>query len=259
MNPPHEASGPDRSSDRSPALSRTVRADAAASTIRDLSLAIRRMERSHQRSRTTTLPVLDTGPLLQLIGEEALPGGCLMEWLGDSAGAGLMTLALESVCGSLRDGLSVVIDSRREFFAPGYPLDLTRTVIVRPESLPDALWTLEQSLRTPGVAVVLSAVERLSAAAFRRLQLAAETGGTLGLLLRPERLVRSVSFAEYRLRARPLAMRGRPACTRLWELELLKARQRFEGTMRVEQCDGPDGRLRVVSGVAAPEAERHAS
>lgn len=253
MNPPPRRPG------GAPVEVPAVRADSPVSTIRALAGKIRQMERSHQRSRTTTLPASTGGPLLQLIGEETLPGGCLMEWLGDTAGAGLMTLALEAVCGSLREGVSVVIDSGRTFFPPGYPLDLTRTVIVRPDGLPDALWTLEQSLRTPGVAVALSAVERLSAAAYRRLQLAAETGGTLGLLLRPERMARSVSFAGYRLRARSLPAGGNPFCRRVWELELLKARQRFEGTMRVEQSDGPDARLRVVSSLAAPEAERHAS
>ena len=64
------------------------------------------------------------------------------------------------------------------------PADL---VLVRAPWAEDGLWAMEEGLRCPGVAgAVLVAPAAVDAAAARRLQVAAESGGGLGLLLRPE-------------------------------------------------------------------------
>src|SRR5262249_33087416 len=64
-------------------------------------------------------------------------------------------------------------------------LDLFQVIFVRPQNRKDYLWALNQSLACPGVGAVLSWPQALDDRAFRGLQLAAEKGGGLGLLVRP--------------------------------------------------------------------------
>lgn len=92
----------------------------------------------------------------------------------------------------------------------------------------DALWAAEQALRSPALAAVVAVLPMLDLAAARRLQLAAEAGGTLGLLLRPGGGARPApTAARTRWRVTPLPGRG-GAAHRLgaprWRLDLLLAR-----------------------------------
>ena len=102
----------------------------------------------------------------------------------------------------------VVIDPEGEFYPPavtGPGIDLEATIVVRPSDRHEALWALEQSLRCSGVAVTLAWLEgfdKLGSQSFRRLALAAETGG-LGLLLRPAACRRDISWAHIRLLVQP--------------------------------------------------------
>jgi hypothetical protein len=62
------------------------------------------------------------------------------------------------------------------------PLD--RLLVIHTSRSADILWIGEQALRCAAIATVILPVRRLQAYAARRLQLAAEAGGGLGLLLR---------------------------------------------------------------------------
>lgn len=75
-------------------------------------------------------------------------------------------------------------------------IDLERVIFVRPQSADDAMWAIDQALRTPAVAAVMAELERIDDRSARRLQLAAETGGSLALLLRPASARRAPSWAE---------------------------------------------------------------
>ncbi|NKE44153.1 hypothetical protein HB662_05155 [Roseomonas frigidaquae] len=102
-------------------------------------------------------------------------------------------------------------------------------VLVRAERWADALWAMEEALRCPAVTGALLAAEdaaRLDLTATRRLQLAAETGGALGLLLRPDVPNPDPSAAATHWRVGPLPSGGGGHGLEdpRWQLELLRAR-----------------------------------
>ena len=224
---------------------------AASHIIADLSQRIRTMERTGQRCATKSDLTANGLPGLErLLCEAGWPRGGLVEWLAEGRGTGSMCLALWASRAAWHDSLLVMIDSQRELYAPAavpFAVDLSKTVFIRPERPPDALWSLEQVLRTRGVGAVVCDVEQLSPQACRRLQLAAETGGGLGILLRPAKARGQPSFAEYRFLVQPLPqpdarLTAVAGASRRWRVELLRGRKRFGGdSVIVELSDGPNG------------------
>jgi hypothetical protein len=153
-----------------------------------------------------------TPPLDQLLepspsgrgqGEGALRYGMLVEWLSGLAHSCAATLSLLCAREACRaGGALVVIDRLQTFYPPAaaaWGIDLNRLLIVRPRSMRDALWATLQSLRSSAVAAVWAPLEKLDSREFRQLQLAAQTGRTLGLLLRPSHVRAQPSWADVRL------------------------------------------------------------
>lgn len=123
-------------------------------------------------------------------------------------------------------------------------LDPAALIVVRAEEA-EALWAAEESLRAPGVAGVLATLPRLDLATGRRLHLAAEAGGTLGLILRPDTPNPPPSAARTRWRAIPLPAPGPEHLVGppRWRLELLRARGAPSGSWDVTW----DGTLTVLN------------
>jgi protein ImuA len=113
----------------------------------------------------------------------------------------------------------------------------------------------EEALRHRGLGAVVAEVSRLSITASRRLQLAAEGSGTIGLALRRwRRQAEAVEFAQptaattrWRISALPSTPLPVPGVGRArWRLELLRCRGEEPATFEVEACDDK-GRLALVS------------
>lgn len=197
-------------------------------TIQQLTQQLRQMEQSRQSSSDgDTLLTTGIEPLDRLLPEGGFRRGTIIEWLADGPGTGAATLALMTARQAIQaGGALVVIDLRQEFYPPAAAhlgIDLNNTIIVRPDKSDDALWAWEQSLRCRGVAVTFGWIEGLHDRAFRRLQLAAEAGGGLGLLIRPSKARRQPSWAEARLLIQPLPSPPSTAGRRL-QIELLHGR-----------------------------------
>ena len=189
-----------------------------SSAIQQLTQQLRRYERTLQPTADGN-GVLSTGiaALDGLLPDGGISRGMLLEWLSEKTGGGAGTLAFTVAAQLMRaDGTCVVIDPTASFYPPAIGKlgdDLQRMIVVHPANGGDALWALEQSLRCRGVAVVVcrlgQAFERqLHNHAYRRLQLAAETGGAIGLLLRPARYRVHPTWADVRLLVEPLCRMG---------------------------------------------------
>jgi protein ImuA len=140
--------------------------------------------------------------------DRLLPGGglrhgMLVEWLAERPGGGAGTLGLLAAREACRaGGILVVVDRARMFYPPaaaGWGVDPARLIVVRPRNARDEIWAAVQALRSPVVAALWTMVDRLDSRNFRRLQLAAETGGTLGVLVRGASARGQPSWADVRL------------------------------------------------------------
>jgi cell division inhibitor SulA len=95
-------------------------------------------------------------------------------------------------------------------------MDLAKAVVVRAQGSADALWSMEQSLRSGACSAVLAWTGFVTEQAIRRLQLAAETGRTLGICFAACGALPRTSPVPYRLRIDSHAGRTR--------VEILKRR-----------------------------------
>jgi hypothetical protein len=124
-----------------------------------------------------------------------------------AAGLGEVQLFLPALveCQRPRDGDSpwvVWIAPPHEPFAPALAqrgIELRRLIVVRPASATEALWAAEQALSSGICAAVLLWLKGTDDRWLRRLKLAAEAGGALGVLFRPERHRFESSPASLRL------------------------------------------------------------
>ena len=195
--------------------------------------------------------------------EGGVRAGAVVEWLVEGIGAGAEGVALAMVREAMRGGgVLVVVDSARTVGFAGLMaggIDVERILVLRPATEKLALWSVEQALRSRVVAAVWWRVERMRSEEFRRLQLAAETGGGIGMLFRDATAQREKSWAEMRVLVSPRPTRALPASLgeggfRRVGVEILKVRGGRSGaTFELELSD--DGSvLRLVSELADPAA-----
>ncbi|MBN1510560.1 MAG: hypothetical protein JXB13_00965 [Phycisphaerae bacterium] len=197
----------------------------------------------------TGLDTLDTG-----LPWGGLPLGAVSQVLDGGPGVGAMSLAL-AVAGRAargddtagpgwagRGGVEaesarpiVVIDPAGDFYPPAvvkFGLDPQRLLVVRPGRALDAVWAADQCLRCPAVAAVVARLERLGRVHSRRLQLAAEAGGGIGLVVTP------LAGRERTFVAVAVALDGEVAFGDKAKSKKQKAKMRDEGTRRSGQAPG---------------------
>jgi protein ImuA len=204
-------------------------------------LEIRRLE---EEGLSTGCPLLD-----KLFPREELWRGTLVEWLAEHPGSGAGMLALMVARQCSEEKSLVIMDRARQFYPPSlaaWGIDLENLLVLRPRTESEELWALEQVLRSPSVGAVWAPLARIDVREFRRLQLAAESGGTVGLLIRPADVRGEPSWAEVQFLVRP---RASPAG---WRLHVEMTRSRGGTSGRSVELE-----INYQTGMAQPVIESH--
>jgi protein ImuA len=235
-----------------------------AHLIEELNEQIRRLEGARKQQRAEQVISTGLAALDRSLPEGGLNPGTLLEWLSAHEGCGATSLAL-ILAGRVqeRGGIMVVIDEEREFYPPAANASgicLARTAVIQPARPRDGLWVWEQALRSTAVSVVLGWLKTINDRSFRRLQLAAEEGGSIGLLMRLERARAEPSWAAARFLVEALpGDENMPASDRRLRIETLQCRRGQSGQMfDVELCH-EENAMRLVSVVAHSTSSRKAT
>ena len=138
--------------------------------------------------------------------EAGVARGTLGDGVASASGRGASLCAFR-MARELQDEGSVVVVDRREAFYPPAAValrnHLNNMIVVHPANEQDEQWSIDQALRCEHVGAVIAWPQQISALVFRRWQLAAERGGTLGLLVRPALALGQPSWAGLRMSVTP--------------------------------------------------------
>ncbi len=240
--------------------------------VRHLAHEVRRLERAR-------LPESDSAvssgcpPLDAVLPAGGFRLGSLVEWLGPVMGGGVRGFALRAAAAACGPSLGatptgdtpqprslVVIDPEGVLYPPAVwaaGIDLERTAWVRAQRVVDQHWAALEALRCPGVGAVMWWPARLDDRQFRRLQLAAEQAGSLGLLIRSAACRHQPSWADVRIEVEPRRLASRPRArisaaseTRGFRLTVLRARGAAVRQTVEVQWDDATNTVRVVPPLA---------
>jgi len=194
-----------------------------------------------------------------------------------TSGWGGLSLALKIAKPWLDDGkYLVVVDSHRRLCAPSLvalKIPLERLIVIRSENAADWVWGLDQALRSPAVGALISPVNELDDRSARRLQLAVEQGGGLGIFLRDQvSAKRNPSWAEVQWQVQSVSTRAtssslstmtlsQPSAPsvlmeRWFDLELLRA-PGFQSTRRVRLGIDAQGEWKHCDERKSPKSAEH--
>ncbi len=197
--------------------------------------------------------------------DDRLAGGgladaCVHEAAGTSAGYSddaAATLFLAGIAGRRagQAGTVLWVLARRDLFAPGLAqagLPPNRLLVAEAGRDTDVLAVMEEGLRHGSLAAVVGEVGRAGLTETRRLQLAAEEGGTLALMLRRWRksdplAEPSTAVTRWRIGSAPSAPLPVAGIGRArWQVELARQRGGDAFSLTLESCDA-QGRLALFA------------
>lgn len=175
--------------------------------------------------------------------DEVLGGGlaraAIHELLAPRLGSAARFLALQAAARAALPARRkiLLLDLENDFYPPaalrcGVPLD--QLIVIRARRPADVLWVSEQALRCRGVGAVIAPMREIDPYVSRRLQLAAESGGAVGLFIKVSRDGGN-TFAASRLRVDPLAA---SMLVRRAQITVLKLRDGQPGA--TAQIEWPD-------------------
>ena len=193
--------------------------------------------------------------LAMLLARGCLEGGGVVEWMGNSLTPPPHHSPTQPLCST---GAVIWCDPNGTLYPPAlaaHGIPLERLFLLHPRAAADQTWAVAECLRCRGVAAVVASIDyRLSRVEARRLQLSAERGGGVGLLLRPAN--RSIS-AEHAAVTRWLV---RPApgerTVQRWSVQLIHGHGGRVGQAVILEHSRETNRVRAVEPLADRPAEK---
>ena len=147
-----------------------------------------------------------------LLADRGWPKAGLVELLSAQAGIGELRLLAPALATlSVQEQRWIVwINPPHIPYAPALQelgIDIDKVLLVRPRTHADALWAVEQALKSGTCSAVLAWLDetKLDGKDVRRLKLAARRGATLAVLFRPDAAAQRQSMAELRILLHPAA------------------------------------------------------
>jgi protein ImuA len=229
--------------------------------IAELRERIQRLESGPSRRRTTL-------PFGVKEIDRHLPGGgltlgALHEVAGGGNGVvdGAAAALFSSGIAARTRGKVLWCVTRQDLFAPAIAqagLGPDRVIYVEAGDEKSLLACFEEGLRHGGLSAVVAEVVHLSMMASRRLQLAAESSGAIGIAVRRwRRQTEAADFGQptasvtrWRVSALPSTPLPVPGVGRArWQVELIRCRAGESADFKVEACDAK-GRLAIPSDLA---------
>ena len=227
----------------------------------DLRARIQRLETGSTRKRAA-LP-FGVAPIDKVLPGGGLALGALHEVAGGGNGAidGAAAALFAAGIAARTTGRVLWCVTRPDLFAPALAqagLAPGRVIYVEAGDEKSLLACFEEGLRHPGLGAAVAEVARLSMTASRRLQLAAETSGVIGMAIRRWRHPTeaadfgqpTASVTRWRVSVLPSTPLPAPGVGRArWHLELIRCRAGESADFVVEACDAK-GRLAVPAELA---------
>ena len=195
-------------------------------------------------SFSTGLPALDA-----LAPGGAFRRGVVHEILSEPSGGTPLFFAMLVARASCDTGVVIWSNPRRELYPPALAaqgIDLDRLFMLQPKAPAEEIWAVGECLKCRGVGAVVAAVKapcRLTRLEARRLQLSAERGGGIGLLLRPAGKASAEHAAATRWLVRPAP--GERTVQR-WEVQLVHGHGGRVGGVVILEHSRETNRVRVV-------------
>jgi protein ImuA len=234
---------------------------AATANLEELRERIRRIEGGSSKRRSV-LP-FGVKEIDRVLPEGGLALGALHEVAGGANGAvdGAAAALFAAGIAARTTGKIIWCVTRRDLFAPALAqvgLGPNRVVYAEPDDEKAVLACFEEGLRHPGLGAVVAEVAKLSMTASRRLQLAAESSGGIGIAIRRWRRQTdaadfgqpTASVSRWRVTALPSSALPVPGIGRArWQLELIRSRAGESADFIVEACDAK-GRLALPADLA---------
>ncbi len=195
------------------------------------------------RTISTGYPALDA-----LLADRGWPKAGLVELLSTQTGIGELRLLAPALAKlSAQEARWITwINPPHIPYAPALTeigIDIGKVLLVQPKTHADALWALEQAVKSGSCSAVLAWLDepRLTVKDIRRLKLAARRGESLAVLFRPSSAAQRQSMAELRILIRQAATPDHSNIEVLkrrggWPVERLTLELAYR-TARITRCD----------------------